>query len=53
MKIAGIGSWLITELAVFSIAIYAFKNPGAVGTFISSTATGIVGVTHAFEGRPS
>lgn len=52
MKATGMIAWVISELAVFSVAIYAFKNPGAVGALINSTATGIGGLTRAFEGRP-
>lgn len=51
MFASGLLTWLITELALFSIAIYAFKNPAAVGALVNTGVTGIGGVTHALEGR--
>lgn len=51
MKASGLAAWIITELATFSVAIYAFKNPTKVGALINAGATGIGGLTRAFEGR--
>lgn len=49
----GIVGWLIAELAIFSVAIYALRNPDRTGAFISASGTGIAGVTRAFQGKVS